>query len=77
MYGSLKTKYGSFRDKRIVIFKSKNHKRFAWLFTKSAYYLLELTGPKELVLIALNRKVKTDPRNYSSDPCVDYTQEVM
>ena len=48
-----------------------------YLITKGAYHLLELTGPKELVRIAVNRKVKTDPRNYSRDPCVDYTQEVI
>ena len=37
------------------------------------YHLLELTGPKELVLICVNGKVKAGLCDYSHDPCVEYT----
>ena len=45
--------------------------------TKGAHHLLGLAGPKELVLIGVNGKVKAGPRDYSRDPCVEYTQELM
>ena len=45
--------------------------------TKGAYHLIELAGPKELVLIGVNRKVKASPHDFSRDPCVEYTQELM
>ena len=48
----------------------------SWL-TKGAYHLLQLAGPQELVLIVVNGKLKAGPRNYSRDPCVGYTQELM
>ena len=45
--------------------------------TKSPYHLLELAGSKELVFIGVNGKVKAGPRDYSRDPCVEHTQELM
>ena len=45
--------------------------------SKGAYHLLELIGPKELVLICVNGKVKAGPCDYSQDPCVEYTKELM
>ena len=39
--------------------------------------MLELAGPKELVLIGVKKKVKAGPHAYSRDPCVEYTQELM
>ena len=47
------------------------------LKTKGAYHLLELKGPKELVLIGVNGKFKAGPCDYSHDPCVKYTKELM
>ena len=44
--------------------------------SKCAYHLSELTGPKQLVLIGVNGKVKVDPCNYSRDPCVKFLQEM-
>ena len=38
--------------------------------------MLELAGPKEMVLIGVKKKVKAGPRDYSRDPCVEYTQEL-
>ena len=35
---------------------------------KGAYHLLELKGPKELVLIGVNGKFKAGPCDYSHDP---------
>ena len=32
--------------------------------SKGAYHLLELAGPKELVFIGVNGKVKAGPRDY-------------
>ena len=42
-----------------------------------AYHLLELTGPKELVLICVNGKFKAGPCDYSHDPCVEYSKELL
>ena len=43
--------------------------------SKGAYHLLELSGTKELVLIRVNEKVKAG--NKPSDPCLEYTQELL
>ena len=40
------------------------------LLTKGAYHLLELTGPKELVLICVSG-------NFKAGPCVEYTKELI
>ena len=39
--------------------------------------MLELTGPKELVLICVNGKFKAVPCDYSHDPCVEYSKELL
>lgn len=39
--------------------------------------LLELAGPKELVLVGVNGKVKAGSRDNPRDPCVEYTQELI
>ena len=38
--------------------------------TRCAYHLLALDGPKELVLISVNGKIKDGPRKYSRHSCV-------
>ena len=45
--------------------------------TKGAFHLLELSGPKELILTGLNVKAEASLRNYPRDPCVIYTQDLM
>ena len=44
---------------------------------KGAFHLLELAGPKELVLTGLNGKAKAGSCNYPRDSCVIYTQDLM
>ena len=39
--------------------------------------MLELTGPKELVLICVNGKFKAGPCDYSHYPCVEYSKELL
>ena len=60
--------------KRVKEFQNQS---FVSRETKGAYHLLELTGPKELALICVNGKFKAGPCDYSHDPCVEYTKELM
>jgi len=39
--------------------------------------LLELAGPKQLVLVDVNGKVKAGPRDNPREPCVEHTQELI
>ena len=45
--------------------------------SQGAFHLLELAGPKELLLTGLNGKAKASSRNYPRDPCVIYTQDTQ
>ena len=53
---------GLLRNRPQISFRVTN------LLTKGAYHLLELTGPKELVLIRVNGNFKAGPWDYSHDP---------
>lgn len=62
---------------RFLSFRSEINSHSHFSECMGAYHLLELTAPKELVLICVNGKSNAGLCDYSDDPCVEYTKELM